>query len=423
MEEKQPDDLKNKTCLVYDMGLWTENAARLARDCKKVLYFVPWAEAFSEPFKRVIGDNLEGLTRIEDFWPEVDKADFIFVPDNQCAGITEYLKAHDYPVAGAGNIEKLELDRWHGRMIQRSNGLATQETYRVKGVTAFREFAKNNKNRYVKVDNQFRGIEESFKYTDYRDVEPTIDHMAYKLGHPYKEEIWFTIEEMLEGEEPGLDGITWEGELLYPTQGGYEEKGTGIVMRTYRTQEELPKALSTIDEGLAPEFKKQKTRFFYSIEIKIGVDLIPYLIDPTIRLAGPGTAAIQSELYENYSQVVYGLATGKKVRPVIKHKYAAACAFHSAEANKAWVNIHVPLEIRRWVKLRRAVRKDKDYFSVPGFDSLGTVIGFGKTIDEAVGLVEERAEQIDAKRIDKGIYDLKRIKERIERGRALGVEF
>ena len=423
--EEKPEtvSLKNKTCIVYDLGLWTENARRLARDCAKVIYFVPWAEAFSEPFKRVIGEGLEGLTRIDDFWSEVDKADFVFIPDNQCAGITEYLKAHGYPTAGAGNAERIELDRWYGRGIQEKNGLPVQETYRVKGVTALREFVKSHKNMYVKVDNQFRGIEESFKYTDYRDVEPTIDHMAYKLGHPYKESIWFTIEELLDGEEPGLDGITWDGELLYPTMGGYERKGVGIIERTYRTEAELPEAIKMIDAGLAPEFKKHKTRFFYSTEFKIGKDRVPYLIDPTIRLAGPGTSAIQSEAIDNYSEVVYGMATGRKVRPVIRHKYAAACAFHSEEANKAWVNITVPEKVRQWVKFRRAVRKDEDYYAVPGFDSLGTVVGLGNTVDEAIGLVEDRMKDIDAKRIDKGIEQLKQIKESIAKGKEYGIDF
>lgn len=416
-------DLSSKTCIVYDLGLWTENAARLARECAKVMYFVPWAEAFSEPFKRVIGDNLEGITRIDDFWAEVDKADFVFIPDNQCAGITEYLKAHDYPTAGAGNIEKVELDRWYGRGIQEKNGLPVQETHRIKGVTALREFCKTHKNMYVKVDNQYRGIEESFKYTDYRDVEPTIDHMAFKLGHPYKEEVWFTIEELLPGEEPGLDAITWDGELLYPTMGGYEQKGVGIIERVYRKEKDVPEPLLWVHEGLAPEFKKHHTRFFYSTEIKIDKDKIPYLIDPTMRLAGPGTAAIQSELIENYTEVVYGLATGAKVQPIMKHKYGAACAFHSEEANKTWLNITVPKKIRQWVKFRRAVRKGEDYYAVPGFDSLGTVIGLGNTIDEAVGLVEERAKEIDAKRIDKGIEQLKEIKNSISKGRENGIEF
>jgi hypothetical protein len=66
-----------------------------------------------------------------------------------------------------------------------------------------------------------------------------------------------------------------------------------MVERVYRTRADLPYAAAWIDEGLAPEFKKAKTRFFYSAEFRIGLSRTPYLIDPTVRLAAPGVAAIR----------------------------------------------------------------------------------------------------------------------------------
>lgn len=49
-------NLKNKHFLVYDLGLFTENASRLSRDYASVKYFYPWVESFSEPFKLKIGE-------------------------------------------------------------------------------------------------------------------------------------------------------------------------------------------------------------------------------------------------------------------------------------------------------------------------------------------------------------------------------
>ena len=69
------------------------------------------------------------------------------------------------------------------------------------------------------------------------------------------------------------------------------------------------------------------------------------------------------------------------------------------------------------------MRKDEDYYAVPGFDSLGTVVGLGNTVDEAIGLVEDRMKDIDAKRIDKGIEQLKQIKESIAKGKEYGIDF
>ncbi len=150
---------------------------------------------------------------------------------------------------------------------------------------------------------------------------------------------------------------------------------------------------------------------------------MPYLIDPTIRLAAPGVAAIQCELIENYSEVVYGMATGRKVRPVIRHKYAFAVSLDSSEAAKTFVNISFPKEMRRWVKLRMAVRHEGDYYSVPPFDSLGSVIAFGDSIKETVDLGRERAAQVDAINIDVDFAGIERLLDAVQTGKRYGINF
>jgi hypothetical protein len=413
-------NLSNKKCLVYDLGLFTENALRLVRDCASVKYFVPWTDAFPEPFKAKIGEGLDGLERVSSFEDHIDGADFIFVPDTTSAALVEWLRQHDYPVAGARAAEKLELNRWYGRTRQKENGLPVQETHRVKGVTALRKFIKDHKDYFIKID-LFRGIEESFKHIDEHQTEWTVDRIAYKLG-PYKEDAIFICEELLEGVEPGIDAITWEGELIFPACCGYEGKA-GMVERVYRTRGDLPDAAAWIDQGLAPEFKKAKTRFFYSAEFRIGPSRTPYLIDPTVRLAAPGVAAIQTELFENYSDVIYGLATGRKIAPVIACKYAAAMTLESGDARETWVNIGFPGELRRWLKFRMAVRKGRDYYCVPGFESVGTVIALGDTIKEAIDLARERAKQVKGKRLAMDEKGLDLIVEDINKGKQYGINF
>jgi hypothetical protein len=415
-------NLSNKTCLVYDLGLFTENALRLVRDCASVKYYVPNREAFPEPFRGLIGKGLDGLERVESFEDHVDGADFIFVPDTTCGPLVEWLKKHAYPVAGAGAAEALELDRWHGRSRQKENGLPVHETHRIKGITALRKFCEEHRDYYIKVDNEFRGVSESFKHHDKRSSESRIDYIAYKVG-PFKEDVVFVCEELLPGVEPGIDAITWDGELLFPTTAGYERRGSGIISKVYRTAAEIPEACRAVHEGMAPEFKRHKTRFFYSAEFKIDRDRVPYLIDPTIRLAAPGVAAIQSELIENYSEVVYGLATGQKVSPVMRHKYAIAVSMDSSEAAKTFVNISFPKEMRRWVKLRMAVKHRGDYYSVPPFDSLGCVVALGGSISEVIIAAKERAEQVDAISVNVDFAGIERIEENIEEGKKYGINF
>ena len=418
--------------IVYDLGLWVEDAVRFARDAKEVWYHVPNKDAFKQPFKSVIGRGLEGIEAVSNFWKYVDKADMIYVPDNQCADMVEFLKAHDYPVCGVGSAEKLETDRWYGRTRQAKNGLPVQATIRVQGVFDLMTLMRDGGAKFdmpdfpkkfmVKVDNDYRGLEESFPHESWRGSEDTVYRLAAALG-PLKNSVYFVCEEMLDGMEPGLDPITREGELVYPTIGGYEQKGVGIIERVYRNDSELPLAYKTVHEGMATEFKDNKTNFFYSVEIKIGEDRVPYPIDNTLRKAGPGTSAIQCELIENFTEVCYGLATGEHVDPIMKHKYAAACAFHSYEADKNWVNIRFPADLRQWIKLRMACRIDRYYYAIPGFDSLGTVVGLGNTVDEVIGLVKGRMKEVKAKRIDTGVEKLDSIRADINKGKMVGINF
>ncbi len=417
-------NIKHAKVLCYDLGIFTEQCLRFLRDVAEVRYFCPWIDAFPEPFQSKVGDGLDGMERIEYFWNHVDDADLIFIPDTMCSDVTEFLRKHNYPVAGVGEAEILEMDRWKGREIQRKNGLPTQETYRITGMTELMKFMKANSNFFIKL-NMFRGLEETFLHIDWHQSEDTFYDIAHALG-PYKESIVFVCEEKMDGCEPGLDAITWEGEMMFPSMVGYEGKGVGIIERVYDTREEFPPALLWLDEGLSPEFKRYGTRFFYSAECKLvkeGGHVLPYLIDVTNRLAAPGTSAIQCEIIKNYSEVIMGLAAGERVNPIFTHKYGAAIPFDSPAAQKSWVNISFPKDNRRWVKLRMAVKKGSDYYAVPGFDSIGSVVGLGNTVEEAMKKAEGVIKDVEGKRIDKDSGQMETILENIEKGRKLGIAF
>jgi hypothetical protein len=423
-------NLSNLTVGCFDLGLWPENCLRLIQDCKAVYYHSPNYSAFPEPFKRYIG-SFDGMKISEDFFDDLskDKYDFVFIPDTKCRGVVNLCRKLGVPTAGVGDCECIETDRWHGRKIQEKNGLPTQEHYQIFGVSDLEKFIKNNAGEwYIKVPNDFRGIEESFKVLDPKDAESTLRHFAYALG-PFAEDIEFLVEEFLEGPEPGLDFIARGDQLVLPTMVGYEEKGTGIIERTYWKESEVPKAMKMVFDGFAPEYKKYGLNFFSSFETKMskekgkGPGPVPFALDQTHRLAGPGTAAIQCELIENYSEVVAGMAYGKEIDPIIKFKYSAACAMYSEEGMQGFLNLSFPRDLRKWVKMRMGCKKGRDYYSIPKFDSIGTVIGFGSSIDEAVGLVRERMEDVHGKRLDKGIDRLEKIKGSIEEGRKCGINF
>ena len=105
--ERNPTDLSKKKALVLDLGLFTENACRIGRDVAECFYWTNWADPFPEAFQMKIGEGLEGIERVTSYHEYLDKVDLIFVPDTLFAEEVEWLKAHEYPVAGAGASEVL----------------------------------------------------------------------------------------------------------------------------------------------------------------------------------------------------------------------------------------------------------------------------------------------------------------------------
>ena len=193
-------NLSNKKAIVYDLGLFTENALRLLRDCAEVKYFVPWTDAFPEPFKAKIGEGLDGLERVSSFEDHIDGADFIFVPDTTSAGLVEWLKKHDYPVAGAGAAEKLELNRWYGARDKRRTAFpsrrptaskASRPCARLSGTT------RTISSRSTCSAGSRRALNTS---TNTRRNGRSTDRLQ---AGPYKEDAIFICEELLEGVEPG----------------------------------------------------------------------------------------------------------------------------------------------------------------------------------------------------------------------------
>lgn len=413
--------------LVIDAGgIYSEVAVRLMRDCASVKYCT-----FSDvELAGKIGLGLDGIEHVDSPWGHLDNVDFIFCPDTNSGEIVEYLKKHNYPCAGAGSIEQIEVDRWYGRNLQKTNGMAYQTTKVATGVTELKEACKDPaeffgspeiKQFYVKVDNGYRGISESFKHYDFKTSEPRIDYIAYKAS-AFKEKIKFICEECLEGSEPGFDGITFDGEILYPCAAGYEIGKAIHIDRVYQ-ESELPAAYKLINDGLVPEFKKKKTRMFFSAEFILGKDRIPYLLDPCMRLASPGGVAFQTELIENFTDVCYGLATGKKTNPIIKNKYALALPINCAEAEKGFVGIEFPKELRQWVKFTQGCKVGQDYYAVPPEPIVATVVALGGSVKEVFDLCKQRVEQVKGIGLKPAELNLDKIQKVINDGKLLGIPF
>jgi hypothetical protein len=185
----------------------------------------------------------------------------------------------------------------------------------------------------------------------------------------------------------------------------------------------VPEPIKSTTDGLKPFFKKNKTRMPFSTENMVNKKGESYLIDPTCRHAGPCGFSIAIRQIKNFSQMAFGLATGNIVQPIIENKYCGGVSFNSEEANTNWMRLRFPKEMRNRIVLREAVKIDKDFFAVPGFDNIFTVIALGDSVKSVVDELHEVTGAIQAQGIDKDLTGLYKIQDEIKEGIEYGIPF
>jgi hypothetical protein len=419
----QNENLKEKTVLFYDLGLMVELAIRMAKDFKEVKYFCPFNQGgFPKTDFALIGEGM-GITRVQDFWNQVDSADLIVVPDTYCSDIVTFLRSKGKRVFGAGESERLELKRMEMRKIQKVIGLPTQRTEKIIGIDNLISYLKTHRKKWVKID-AYRGSMETFFHDTYDETEAQfLGELMVNTGAK-GQTMQFVLEDDLPGCEPGYDGWVCDG--VYPdlAMWGFECKGIGYLGKIERN-DNLPSSLKEVNDKLARVFKKLEARTFFSSEIKVGPNKKGYLIDPCVRAPMPVPSAIHIEIWKNISEIIWNVAVGEIIKPIPIAKYGAGICFDSSWAKNHWTLVDFPKEMRQWVKLRMAFKtKEGKYYAVPGFESLGSVIGLGNTAQEAVNAVKDHIKDLKVKEVSYTISGLEEIITKVvPEARKFGVNF
>jgi hypothetical protein len=197
--------------------------------------------------------------------------------------------------------------------------------------------------------------------------------------------------------------------------------GNSGYVGVFKPYKEFPKSLTHFNDVMAPVLKEYGYRGPFSTEVRIGKDGIGYMIDFCARQPSPCNELYQ-EFYLNFADIVWGGANGIMVEPMAVSKFGAEAIMYSTWAQENWQPIDFPPEVRRFVKLRNAMRdKNGRYYIIPQRDSgsaIGAIIGWGATLDEAIQKVKDVAEQveghfveIDTESFDKAEGELKKCEE------------
>lgn len=138
----------------------------------------------------------------------------------------------------------------------------------------------------------------------------------------------------------------------------------------------------------------------------------------------PGDAMI--ELFSNWDEIIYQGARGILVNPKPVARYCAMAIIQSEWSDKEFQVIDFPEEDRRWYKFKNVVKMNNKYWIMPlnqGLFEIGSVIGLGSTVDEAIKNVQKRAKNIKGYDVEIKVSALDEAKEVIAEGKKYDINF
>lgn len=380
--------------LIYDHGLCTEGAIKLAADGHKVAYFTPWQQDFPE-HGTVIGRDLEGLERVEQFQPALERCDLVVCFDTYSEDRVLQARAAGKPVFGAGKTEELELDRIKMKKLQERLGLPTQPWQVIHGINKLIDFLKTAKKKWVKASGKHRGLIETFYIEEWNTVRSMeLGQMMADFG-PIGDSIDFLIEDPVGDCEPGYDGFfVGQKKHLFPALIGYEAKDESYLGKVFN---ECPKVFQPLITRLSPILDENSTSSLVSYEVRIDKKKDAYLIDPCFRAPHP-PFAVELETYENFSEIVVQGAVGISTTPQTAASYGAAIEIKSSWVTDHYCKIEFDPKYRSLVKLQRACRdRQGNYWAIPGSFVIATCVGLGDTAEAAVRMAKKVADTVKAK--------------------------
>ena len=428
-------DLSKLTCTLYDYGNNVALAERLSREFGRVLYFRPWEDSSPESLRKSVGDGLEKVERVLDFFdPEVlHHSDLFIFPDIYSGDLQLDLVNRGKRVWGARSAEDFEYKRELFAKTLKQVGLPVAPYRILVGTTALKKFLIANKDLWIKVD--MRGDGETWNHQNWDLSKRKVEGLEYKYG-PLKELIRFTVcDSIATSQELAYDGFmvtSPTGKPQFSDFGflGYEDKCMSHIL-TAVPYDDFPVEAKDVNESFAPKLAEKFFRSAWGTEIKIAEDGNNYFLDATCRQPSPPGEIIM-EMVSNLGEFMYHGAEGNLVPLQIEKPFGVQVMLYSAWAKTNWLSIEIPDEIKRWVKLYNYCYCDGAYQCIPkavtqpdpiGNDQNGSVVALGDSIQEAIDNVKEYCEQVKGFDVTKQIESLMEGLRRIKEGEKQGIPF
>ena len=336
------------TVCIIDTGFFVPLAERVSREARKTYYFCNWENGYPHFRDYAIGQGIKDVECIDTIGEALqlmEEIDLFIFPDCYYGSLASWLRSKDKLVWGMGDTTWMEQDRVLLKEWMEKEKMPLPDWNLSTGVTELKENLKDDK--FIKI-SQFRGDMETLKHYNQTTSKQFFDEISVVFGGG-KDLIEFMDEEKVDGIESGYDMWTVDGK--FPSKGliGYEIKDqvyVGVITDT----ESFPKPLKYINDKLSKVFAEEKSRGFFSTEVRIDKKKNPFLIDMTTRAGNP-PYQLYLEMIDNLVEVMYEGAKGNIIEPIFNSKYGAIAIIESEFAESNWIPIQIEDDSKRWTKI------------------------------------------------------------------------
>ena len=374
--------LNTKIACVVDSGGYTEIAIELSKVFSTVYYFVEWREPFPTYHKKAIGTGIENVVRIYNLDTIKEKVDFWYFTDLFYGEMASQLRKEGNVVFGAGIGEKLELDRKYFKDLMVELGMPVNENVELIGMTALREYLKQNEDVYVKLNADMRGHLESSHSENYNLFKPVLDSLEHALGFD-SETAEFLVEKPIRpAVEYGYDGYFSGGGYPNMTMFGLEVKDASYCSVGIEYNR-LPSSVKKYNKLLAPILQEYDYRGAIGNEIRHQEGSKPYLIDIYTRQGQPPTS-IQIRMVKDFPIVAYEIGLGKIPDIEFNFKYGVQLIIKSDWAKTEPQPIYFDENYRDNISIKNLAIKYGTYYYIPmtgcEMEEIGAIVYGGNTL-------------------------------------------
>lgn len=372
--------------MIVDSGLFLPFAHRMAKACRRTLFYCPNEEPFPTINRCCIGDGFEDIEKVQDdyeFWKLKNEVDFYCFPDISRAGLQLELESQGKPVWGSRRADALEILRQYFHKVLGEVGLPVPTFKVVHGLNALRSHLKDEEDKFLKI-SKYRGSMETWHWRSWSLDEGMLDLLAVRFG-PAKELIPFMVFDNIEtdieigSDTYGVDGL-WPSLML----NGIEAKDKAYLSAVTK-REDMPSCLQEVLEGFSPILKHFRMRNQWSTEIRKTEDSF-FFTDPTPRGGLPSSNS-QYAAWTNFPEIVQAGAEGELLEPETDCKYTAECMISGKKKAELWPAVEVPDELKDHTGFANCCEIDGRLVFPSDEDSsgdLGWLVAKGNTFEEVL---------------------------------------